>query len=198
MAIVAASVLVGARVLASADDTVAVWAVAADTGVGDGLSVDDLVTQRVRFADSGDLERYYTVDDTLPDDLRLVRGLGAGELLPRSALGTSSGVGTVEISLAVAPLRVPTSVVSGSVVDVYVLGSDDGGAGDDDGRGRDDEPGSPALTSVTVVDAPLPEDSFAPSGERQIVIAVPDAVVSGFYALLDSVSDPIISITRNV
>ena len=86
VAIVAASVLVGVRVLAAADESVAVWAVAADVGAGDRLGEADLVTTRVRFTDGEALERYFTVEDTLPEDLRLLRGLAAGELLPRAAL----------------------------------------------------------------------------------------------------------------
>ena len=49
--LVAASVVVGARVLAAADDTVQVWAAAADLGAGQRVDADDLVAQRVRFAD---------------------------------------------------------------------------------------------------------------------------------------------------
>ncbi|MGA8847847.1 MAG: hypothetical protein WB471_14625, partial [Nocardioides sp.] len=120
VAIVAASVLVGARVLASADDTVAVWAVSTDTGAGEALSSEDLVTQRVRFADEEALARYYAVDDALPGELRLLRSMGSGELLPRAAVGSAEAQGTAEISLAVAPLLLPPAVGTGSVVDVYL------------------------------------------------------------------------------
>jgi len=48
--LVAASVVVGARVLAAADDTVQVWAAARDLGAGQRVEADDLVAQRVRFA----------------------------------------------------------------------------------------------------------------------------------------------------
>jgi len=77
--IVALSVVGGSRLLAAADDTVAVWAVAADSGPGATLTSADLVVRRVRFADGGDLAAYYAADATLPSDLRLVRGVGAGD-----------------------------------------------------------------------------------------------------------------------
>src|SRR5690349_1797373 len=83
--IVALSVVGGSQLLASADDTVAVWAVSEEAGPGAALTEDDLVVRRVRFADGDDLTAYYRADATLPADLRLVRGVGAGELLPRSA-----------------------------------------------------------------------------------------------------------------
>ena len=67
--LVAASVVVGARVLAAADDTVQVWAAARDLGAGQRVEADDLVAQRVRFADADALGGYFTVDDELPADL---------------------------------------------------------------------------------------------------------------------------------
>ena len=42
------------------------------------------MAQRVRFADTGALGGYFTVDDELPADLELTRSVGAGELLPRA------------------------------------------------------------------------------------------------------------------
>ena len=66
VAIVAVSVVAGARLLASADDTVAVWAVIDDMGAGDLVSESDLEVRRVRFADDADLARYFRADDQLP------------------------------------------------------------------------------------------------------------------------------------
>ena len=93
--LVAASVVVGARVLAAADDTVQVWAAAGDLGAGQRVEADDLVAQRVRFADRDALAGYFTVDDELPADLELTRGVGKGELLPRAAVGTPDETGMV-------------------------------------------------------------------------------------------------------
>ena len=78
VAIVAACVVAGARLLAAADDTVAVWAVSSDLGPGDQVTADDLVSERVRFADDADLDRYFTVDDELPADLELDPRRGGG------------------------------------------------------------------------------------------------------------------------
>ncbi|CAN5364384.1 flagellar protein FlgA [soil metagenome] len=191
VAIVAASVLVGVRVLASADDTIAVWAVRDDVGAGDRLTADDLVTTRVRFGDSDALDRYFVADDPLPDPLRVQRGLGAGELLPRAAIGPDVA-DTVEVSLPVGQLRLPPSVGPGSVVDVYV--SDAAGPGPGDDRGQPD-PG-PALGGVSVVDAPLGEADFGGAGDRQLVLAVATEAAPAFYALLASLTDPVISVAR--
>lgn len=195
IAIVAASVLVGVRVLAGADDTVAVWVVADDAGQGETLSVDDLVSERVRFADADQLARYFTLDDPLPDELRLLRALGAGELLPRGAIGEPQADESVEISLPVAPLLVPPAVSAGSVVDVYLS---DRAVGADLG-GRQGEPTStaPALREVSVVDAPAAGESFAASGDRQVVLAVAADGVEAFYATMDAMDDPVVTIVRH-
>ncbi len=188
VALVAASVLVGVRVLASADDTVAVWAVAADVGAGDRLDEGDLTVARVRFAEDEAVQRYVQLDETLPADLRLVRALGAGELLPRAAIGSDDEAGTVEISLAVDPLRMPTSVGPGSVVDVYLH--------DGSGSRRGVATSEPALGAVGVVDAPRGADGLGVSGERQLVLAVDERTAPEFYALLASLSDPVVYVVR--
>ena len=188
IAIVAVSVVAGARLLASADDTVAVWAVVEDMGAGDVVTEADLEVRRVRFADAGDLDRYFTADDTLPADLQLTRGVGAGELLPRAAVGAAADSDRLQISIEVAPGRVPTSVGSGAVVDVFVL---------DAGGSRARAEAGPALTEVTVVDAPEADAGFgSTTGLRQLVLAVPEDEVTAFYHLLGAIPDPAISVVR--
>ena len=119
--LVAGSVVAGSRILAAADDTVQVWAAATDLGAGQRVAADDLVAQRVRFADDQALAGYFTVDDELPADLELTRSVAAGELLPRGAVGTPAAAGLVEVPIAVEPELVPPSVAPGDVVDVYVV-----------------------------------------------------------------------------
>lgn len=183
--IVAVSVVAGARLLAAADDTVSVWAVAADTGPGAELAPDDLVAHRVRFADAGDLDHYFSVDDELPADLRLVRGVTAGELLPRAAIGAADAAAdTVELPIAVDAEQVPPSVRAGTVVDVYLL------AGGKDGAVR-------SLDDATVVDAPDLESTFgAATGRRQLVLAVPEADAAAFLEALGRAESPVLTVVR--
>ncbi len=196
VAIVAASVLVGSRVLAAADDTVAVWVVAGDTAPGETLTPDDLVTERVRFADADSLTHYFTVDDVLPADLRLLRGLGAGELLPRAAIGVDETTGMVEISLPVSPLLLPPSVDSGSVVDIYL--SDRSATATAPGRRAEAAaPSAPALREVLVVDSPPADATFAASGDRQVVLSVAAEAVAAFYGVMDSLGDPVVTVVRH-
>lgn len=178
--IVAVSVVAGARLLAAADDTVSVWAVATDAGPGTRLDPGDLVAHRVRFADAGDLAGYFTADDELPAELRLTRGVSAGELLPRDALGTADTADTVELPVAVDAEQVPPSVRSGSVVDVYLLGK-----------------GGPLLTEATVVDAPPLESTFgSTTGRRQLVLAVPADSAATFLGALGRAREPVLTVVR--
>ncbi|MCD4526428.1 hypothetical protein [Nocardioides sp. cx-173] len=191
VAIVAASVVGGARLLAAADDTVSVWGVATDMGAGDLVTEDDLVAHRVRFADDAQLDRYFTSDDALPADLELLRGVGEGELLPRGAVGPAEQTDTLQVPISVSAERVPASVGAGSVVDVFIVArSTDPQAPGPGG------PGEPALQAVTVVAAPGLDDTFGASGERQLDLAVPERDAQAFFELLNSFDSPVLTVVR--
>ncbi len=178
MAIVAVSVVAGSRLLAAADDTVTVWAAAADLAGGAQLSEGDLQPRRVRFTDATDLDRYYAADDPLPADARLVRGVGSGELLPRAAAGSTADADVLELPIAVD--LVPDSVGSGSVVNVYVR---------DSVRCR--ECSGAALEAVTVVDAPAADEL---TGVRQLVLAVEPREAESWFALLATLEAPVVTV----
>ncbi|KQW49232.1 hypothetical protein ASC77_11120 [Nocardioides sp. Root1257] len=190
--IVAVSVVAGSRLLAAADDTVAVWAVSADAGPGAALTEDDLVVHRVRFSDADDLAGYYRADDTLPADLRLVRAVGAGELLPRGAVGAADQpADSVELPVAVESEQVPPAVHAGSVVDVYLIGDPARGAA------ASGEPGTPVLREATVVDAPGADDGLGgASGRRQLVLAVPQADAAAYFAAVAALESPLLTVVR--
>ncbi|MBS4752594.1 hypothetical protein KG112_07200 [Nocardioides sp. zg-ZUI104] len=210
--LVAGSVVLGARLLDAADDTVAVWVLEADRGSGTPLSSADLRAQRVRFADDAVLERYFSADAPLPDGLALIRAVGAGELLARSAVGQVDAAQVVQVPLEVDPNRVPPDVVAGSVVDVWI--TDGAGAGaqvppltgerdEDTARGDSGRtpptpgsPGGPALSEVTVVAAPSYDDTFAVTGARQLVVAVEEERAAEFERLLGALQDPVIRILQ--
>lgn len=177
--LIAGSVVLGARLLAAADDTVTVWGMAADRGSGTPVAADDLEVQRVRFTDGAALAHYFPADQPVPEDLVLTRAVGAGELLARSAVGAAGDVPELEVPLAVDPQRVPPDVGTGSVVDVWVTGSD-----------------RPALSGVTVVAAPSYDDGLALSGTRQVVVAVDDERAAAFERALGKLDDPVIRILQ--
>ena len=191
--LVAASVVLGARVLAAADDTVQVWSVSSDLGAGQRLDAADLVAQRVRFADATALGGYFTVDDELPAELEVTRPVAAGELLPRAAVGEPSASGLVEVPIAVDPELVPPSVGAGDTVDVYVVAPLSASATQAE---QPAPPSGPALSGASVVDAPEAASSFGTSGKRQLVLAVPEADAEAFFALLAQYDVPSLTVVR--
>ena len=185
--IVVVSVVAGARVLAAADDSVTVWAAARDMGAGDTVTADDLVVRRVRFGDAGGLESYFGADSQVPSGLQLARGVGAGELLPRTALGPAGHDGLVQLPVAVDAGLVPPSVRAGSVVDLFVLPS---------GGGRCPGACAPVLTEVTVVAASSMDEGFGASGLRQLVLGVADEQARDYFAALGHVDTPSVTVVR--
>lgn len=184
--VVAASVLLGARVLGAADDTVTVWAAAGELAPGTSLAEDDLVAVRVRFADDTDLAAYLPTGETLPAEATLTRGVGAGELVPAAALGAPGDTGLLQVPVAVEPEQLAGAVATGSRVNVYLVarGGADGGH----------DSGEPVLEDVAVLDAAAPDDGYAASGLRRLVLGVQEEDAARFYGLLGSLTDPLVSV----
>jgi hypothetical protein len=187
--IVAASVLLGARLMASADETTSVWSVRRDLPAGTQLGPAVLERRQIRFAESADADRYLSGTDDLAVGLTLARPVGAGELLPRSALASGDAKKLVEVPLSVAVDDVPTTVRQGSVVDVWVAPKTPGA----------DVTGQRAvlvLDDVVVVSAPRAADSLAPESTRQIIVGVDPAASNTLGKALGSTAAGHVVITR--
>lgn len=169
--IVAVCVLLGARVLAGADDSVAVWGLRHDVVAGASLGPGDLVPVRVHFAGGG-AERYLTAASGPAPHGTAAHDLAAGELLPRSAVAADDGPALVEVPLSVAPDDLPASVRRGAVVDVWVTPKV-AAAGDDRARAH------LALDDVVVVAVTASGDSLAPRTTRQVIVGVDAARADG-------------------
>lgn len=179
--ILAGSVTLGARVLASADDTVGVWAAGRDLPAGTTLAASDLVRVQVRFADDGQADRYLSAEGRAPESQVLERPVAAGELLPGAALG--EGEALVEVPLSVEVDRVPATVRAGSVVDVWVTPA--AGATAPEGQ---DAAAVLALDDVVVIAAPGAADGLAPSGTRQVIVGLEPAAAAGLEQALGRIS----------
>jgi hypothetical protein len=180
-AIVAASVMVGALVLGSSDDTVPVWAAGDAMGAGHVLTSDDLTVRRVHFADDSAVSLYLPADQQLPPGRRLLRAVGAGELVPSAAVGPAGGVSVREVPVSVAPDQVPSGVDVGDTVDVYLRpGSRSGCAGSLVCSGR------PVVAGVSVLDAPPTDEAFGSDGSRMLVLGMDDGDARRFFRLLAS------------
>lgn len=185
VAIVAVSVIAGSRILGAADDSVTVWAAARDVAPGDTMGKDDLVSTSVRFGDSADLDHYLLTSAALPDDLRLTRGLGAGELVPAAALGSGQEAETVIVSLAFPRELIPTNIGTGSRIELLVIPD----SGVEKERAASSEP-TTVLTDVVVIDAPSAADSLGSvSRGRQLVLGIPDADSDALIEILAASED---------
>ncbi|GAC1442016.1 MAG: hypothetical protein NVS3B26_03690 [Mycobacteriales bacterium] len=117
--LVLTSVIVGARVLSSADRSQTVWATTRDLAPGSQLTPEDLTRMRVRlFAHA---ENYVRGSGPAPTGYILRRGVGAGELLPYNALSKpGEDLSFRYLTVPVARGHLPPDLAPGSQVDVYL------------------------------------------------------------------------------
>ena len=117
--LVLVSVVVGARVLSSADRSTLVWAASKELTAGTLLAAGDLEPVRVRLFES--TGQYVGADGAPPVGYVVRRGLGAGELLPQGAL-TEPERGA-ELRLVTVPVEVghyPPTLRDDQRVDLWV------------------------------------------------------------------------------
>lgn len=115
--LVLASVVLGASVVAAADDTVAVYAARDTLAPGDPIRPGDVAVVRARIVTGAD--RYLSATSELPPGLVALRTVGAGELLPSSALGNSAELELKPVAVPYAD-AVPSGLVKGALVDVWI------------------------------------------------------------------------------
>lgn len=116
------STVVGTRVFAARDDTVAYWSVRSTVVAGDAVARDDLVSTRVRLG-SASRDGYLRVDEELPaaiGELTWARDVIAGALVEHSALVVDGEQPAGELPLNVASGSYPLDLRSGETVDVWV------------------------------------------------------------------------------
>ena len=180
------SVLLGARILARADDTVAVLAAQAPLAAGQQVRSEDVVSVRLRFTSAADAERYLPADTPLPEGQVVTRPVGAGELVPRGALSAATGEELVELPLGVPPAGIPGSVGAGSLVDVWVTAGQDGERAGDAQR---------VLARVPVLAAGR-STAGGLGGVRQVVVGVPAAEQDRLPRVVSSLADGSVLLVR--
>lgn len=187
LSIVAVCVLLGARILGTADDTVAVYAVRADLGAGAEVGSEDVERQEVRFGSAALADRYVDADAPLPEDAVALRALGAGELLPRAALADAAGEALVEVPLAASADAVPATLRPGATVDVWVTPAAGSGGPATSRR---------VFEGVTVLALPSAGSALGPASTRQVVIGVPEAEDDALAEALGLVTSGTVVIVR--
>jgi len=114
--LVLASVAIGARVIAAADDTAPVYAARTTLPAGTQVRPDMLDVVRVQLGAAA--ARYLAAGTRLPAGRVLLRSVGAGELIPRSAVGEPSALRRRPVGIPVDG-AVPAGLARGGLVDVW-------------------------------------------------------------------------------
>ncbi len=146
--LVLVSVVVGARLLSSADASQHVWVATRDLAPGSTLADGDLRRGQVRLFDTG--ARYLVASGAAPLGYVLARGVGADELLPRDSLvrPDERGRSLRDVSVPVAAGHLPEDLQAGQQVDVYVTAGQPGSGAASPTTG--DAPAGPAATRLVL------------------------------------------------
>jgi Flp pilus assembly protein CpaB len=166
--LVLGSVVVGAKVLASADDTVAVWQVAHDIPAGTKVEAADLRVTRVHFAESSTAAHYLLAAGSVEAGAHATRDLHAGEMLTADDISTARSAPTRELPLGVSAAHQPVDLRAGDHVDVWAVPSPDTAVA---GSQR-----APALVLRNVTVLSVGSSLSGVSGERQVLVAIGDDV----------------------
>ena len=159
LALVVGSVVLGARLLGTDDDSVLVLRATRDLAVGS--PVEGLVPVRVDRAGFG--EEYLVEQPPAGGVLRWP--ITAGEFVPRSAVVIGAAEQVREVTVPVDPLHAPPSLQGGDLVDVWA-------------SPPQAEPGGPTLVLRDVTVATVTLDDRGIGGEIGVVLNVPAADVS--------------------
>ncbi len=159
LALVCGSVVIGAKLLAAADDTVAVWQVDSAASAGMAIGADDLGTARVHFEDKDAADLYWPIARGIPDDARLLRDVAEGELLSSAAITTGDVSALRRMPLSVPSGGFPAGLSVGDHVDVWAVPADGKAA-------------RQVLADVTVVDLGA-GGSAGIAGDRGVAVSLP-------------------------
>lgn len=185
--IVAACVLLGAELLAGADDTVPVWSAREDLTAGRTLQPGDLERSELRFTSDALAQRYLSAAEAPSPGLVLLRDVAAGELVPRSAVGTGAADDVAELPIALASDAVPAGLRPGERVDVWVTPPAESG---------EDRRAVRILEQVPVLAAPKSTTALGPASTRQVVVGVPGEDDSLLARALAQLADGTVVLVR--
>ena len=111
----------GALLIASSDDTVPMYAASTAIRPGDHLTSDNVRRVDVQLGD--ETSRYLSARSAVPDDSYALRDIPEGELVPVSAVGTSSTVTVQPVTVEV-DANSARGLPANAVVDVWVSSRD--------------------------------------------------------------------------
>lgn len=165
--LVVGSVVAGAKVLASADDTVAVWQLVHDVPSGAVLSGSDVRATQVHFAEPAVAGQYVRANAALGPGEHATRDLHAGEMLSVGAVSSAASPLRRQLPLGVAAPSAPADLRPGDHVEVWAVPPADQGA-------ASTRP-VPALVLPDVVVLSVGGSAAGVSGDRQVLVGLEDA-----------------------
>jgi len=179
LVLVLLSMAIGAKVIASANDTVPMYAAAAALVPGQPVGQKDVKRVDVQLGSNG--ARYVAADHDIAANMFALRDIRPGELLPRSALGSKADVNLKPVSVPVDGGGA-AQLTAGSIVDVWVNAKDRSSSAD--------KYGSPVKTLEGATVARTPDTTGgglggAASGTTAVQVMVPDAGVQALIAAID-------------
>jgi hypothetical protein len=178
------SMFIGARVMASGEETVTLWRATQDLAVGSS----QLEVEPVVLAMNGTESSY--LQGTNPPSGTMTRPVGAGELLPVGAMQAAGeahleGMGPIRIvTVPVNPLHVAIGINAGDQVDVW--------ASPDKVTSSVSEPAPrEVLSNITVIQ--IARDVVGTGGDIGVVLGVPHVEVS---ALVQAMRNGVIDLVK--
>lgn len=182
--LVAGSVAVGTWAVDGAARTTEVYAARTDLTPGDVVDADALDVREVRLG--APEEHYLLVADGVPAGSIAARTVGAGELVPRGALGVADAVDARPVVVPLG-LTVPADLGPGTVVDLWLTPPAAR-------AGTVEEPVPPALLAADLVVAEVLEDSsiFAGGTGVSVELLVPRLALPDVLAALSSDGDLVV------
>lgn len=171
IALVAASVALGAWVVRSAQATVPVYAARHALVAGDEVRPDDLRVIDVRGVD---LDRYLRADRPLGDGVA-VRTVGAGELVPRDAVGAARDVDVRSVAV---PLTGPPGkdLRVGAAADLWFTPKPD--------PGHEVTPPRQVAAGLTIAEVATSGGAFGAGAGPSVHLLVPSAGLPAVLAAL--------------
>ncbi|MGY4643067.1 hypothetical protein [Cellulomonas sp. URHB0016] len=191
VAMVAASVVLGSWAVRTAQRTVPVYVARESIVAGQRVEPGLLAVVDVRLG-SVDVGRYLAADEPLPEGATVLRTVGAGELVPRAAVGAAQDVDVrpVAITLVRPPAK---AVTAGALVDLWFTpaertdadkASDGGGDGAAPDATPDETVPHELATGLTVAEVSDPDGGFAVAGGATVQVLVPSTLLAVVLAAL--------------
>lgn len=177
VALVLLSVVGVARLVASVQETTPVYAASGALVPGAEVEPEDVVVVDVRLDENAG--RYLDAGQEWPGELYALRVVGAGELLPRAAVGTEREVRERTVTVPVDPAAMAGLQV-GATVDVWVSARDDEAVGE--------RYLAPSLVLEEAVVAGLPQERGAlgvGTSSAAVQVVVPQEEVAAVIAAVD-------------